>query len=162
VQHVSYVQASTRRHTSYYEMHSNTPSCYYRDEVKLDFIVDLNAERDTRMLQSFYETVPLRRQRVAREVLELAGRVVARSPFYQDGLLRILQALADSPHDGDEIYSLCLDSDDIIRGTLIAVEPDSAAEEANAVESMDLAEESVTAAQYLLPRILAYSPTAGL
>lgn len=99
---------------------------------------------------------------MAREVLELAGRVVARSPFYQDGLLRILQALAESQHDGDEIYGLCLDSDDIIRGQLIAIEPDREAEEADAVESMDLAEESVTAAQYLLPRILAYSPTAGL
>lgn len=136
--------------------------CDCRDEVKLDFIISLNEERDCRLLQSFYETVPLRRQRVAREMLELAGRIVARSPFYQDGLLRILQALADSQHDGDDIYGLCLDGDDIIRGQLIAVEHDRVAPVADAAESMDAVEESVTASQYLLPRVLAYSPTAGL
>lgn len=131
-----------------------------RVEIGLDFIIGLNADRDCRMLQTFYETIPLQRQRVSRDVLELAGRVLARSPFYQDGLLRILQALAESEHDGDEIYGLCLDGDDIIRGQLVA---EHIRETTGVADAADAAEESVAAAdEYLLPRVLMYSPTAGL
>lgn len=56
-------------------------------------------------------------------MLQLAGRVIARSPYYQEGLLRILSAMNDSTLDGDDIYGLSLDAEEVIRGDLVATQP---------------------------------------
>lgn len=94
-----------------------------RTELEQDFIIELNTERDTALLVEFYTSVPLGRQALGRQVLQLAGRVIARSPYYQEGLLRILSAMNDSILDGDDIYGLSLDAEEIIRGDLVAVQP---------------------------------------
>lgn len=51
------------------------------------------------------------------------GRVIARSPFYQDGLLRILENMNDSALDGDELYGLSLDASEVISEDLVGVNP---------------------------------------
>lgn len=83
----------------------------------------MNTERDTALLVEFYTNVPLSRQALGRQVLQLAGRVIARSPYYQEGLLRILSAMNDSTLDGDDIYGLSLDAEEVIRGDLVATQP---------------------------------------
>lgn len=94
-----------------------------RTDLEQDFIIELNTERDTSLLVEFYTNVPLSRQALGRQVLQLAGRVIARSPYYQDGLLRILSAMNDSILDGDDIYGLSLDAEEVIRGDLVATQP---------------------------------------
>lgn len=136
------------------------PTLYHgsRTDIDMDFIIGINEERDAGNLQYFYENVPLSRQHAARQVLQLAGRVIARSPFYQEGLLRILQALAESHYDGDDIYGLCLDGDEVIRGEMLAIQAstvqDAAASTVGAIDTDDNID--------LVPRALMYSPTAGL
>jgi hypothetical protein len=95
----------------------------HRTELEQDFIVELNTERDTALLVEFYTNVPLDRQALGRQLLHLAGRIMARSPFYQEGLLRVLSAMNDSTFDGDDIYVLSLDAEEVIRGDLVAMEP---------------------------------------
>lgn len=85
----------------------------------------LNTVRDADNLEMFYANVPLNRQHAGRQVLQLASRVVARSPFYQEGLMRILERLIDSTLDGDDLYGMCLDASEVISGDLLAVNPES-------------------------------------